>query len=117
MHIPTDYRFWTNASDYFHPDMSVFENFDQYLAACQACNIHLSLNLHRAPGYCINGIKLEKHSLWTDSEAQDAFVLLWEVFAQRYLGVPGDQLSFDLVNKPPEIGRRGMTRAAYEAIM
>lgn len=115
--IPTDYHFWTKAFDYFHPDESVFEYLDRYLAACQARGLHLSLNLHRAPGYCINGTDLEKHSLWTDAEAQAAFVFLWETFTRRYQGVPNAQLSFDLLNEPPEIGRRGMTRAAHEQVM
>ncbi len=34
--IPTDYRFWTRDFDYFHPDESVWETIDSYLAACRA---------------------------------------------------------------------------------
>jgi aryl-phospho-beta-D-glucosidase BglC (GH1 family) len=115
--IPCDYRFWTKDFDYFHPDQAVFEYLDRYLAACQARGLHLSLNLHRAPGYCINGNHLEKHNLWLDPLAQDAFVFLWETFATRYQGVPASQLSFDLVNEPPEVGQYGLSRENHAQIM
>src|SRR5215216_5378066 len=64
--IPTDYRFWTRDFDYLHPDEAIFGYFDSYLAACQARDLHMSLNMHRAPGYCINRNDLEQHNLWTD---------------------------------------------------
>jgi aryl-phospho-beta-D-glucosidase BglC (GH1 family) len=108
--IPMDYRFWTENFDYFHPNESIFEHIDQYLAACRSRGIHMSLNLHRAPGYCINRNDLEKHNLWLDKIAQDAFVFLWETFARRYQDVPAEALSFDLINEPPNVGQYGMTR-------
>src|SRR5512141_677793 len=64
--LPTDYLFWTQDFDYFHPDDSVFRYIDQYLAACRSRGIHMSLNLHRAPGYCVNHNQLERHNLWRD---------------------------------------------------
>lgn len=115
--IPTDYRFWTRDFDYFHPDESVWETIDSYLAACRARGIHMSLNFHRAPGYCINRNDLEKHNLWTDALAQDAFVFLWESFARRYQDVPASDLSFDLLNEPPHPGQYGLTRENHAALM
>src|SRR6185503_19707365 len=64
--VPADYRFWTKNFDYFHPDEAVFIHFDRYLAACRARGIQMSLNLHRAPGYCVNRDDLERHNLWVD---------------------------------------------------
>lgn len=115
--IPTNYQFWTRDFDYLHPDEAVFEYLDRYLATCQKRGIHLSLNLHRAPGYCINGQELERDNLWTDRVAQDGFVFLWETFARRYHGVSADDLSFDLVNEPPDIGTRGLTRDIHAALI
>ena len=115
--IPTDYRFWTKDFDYFQPNESVWSAIDSYLEACQQRNMHLSLNAHRAPGYCINGNNLEKHNLWQDKIAQDAFVFQWESFAERYKGVSNDFLSFDLINEPPNIGQYGMTRDIHEAVI
>ncbi len=107
--IPTNYHFWTQNFDYFRPDEAVLSVLDTYLEACRARGFQLSLNLHRAPGYCINRNDLERHNLWQDNVAQDAFVFLWETFARRYKGVASDFLSFDLVNEPPQVGQYGMT--------
>ena len=115
--IPVDYRFWTTDFDYFHPDESVFYIIDQYLKACRLRGIHMSLNLHRAPGYCTNRNDLERHNLWRDEVAQAAFVFLWETFARRYQGVPGDVLSFDLINEPPAPGEYGMTRKNHAIVI
>lgn len=60
--IPLDYRFWTRGVDYLHPDESIFRIIDRYLEACMSRGIHLSLNLHRAPGYCTNRNDLESHN-------------------------------------------------------
>ncbi len=115
--IPTDYRFWTKDFNYFQPDETVFEYVDQYLEACRQRGFQLSLNIHRAPGYCINRNDLERHNLWLDPIAQDAFVFNWETFAKRYKGVSSDFLSFDLINEPPDIGQYGMTRENHAALI
>ena len=115
--IPADYRFWTKDFRYFAPDETVFGYLDQYLAACRQRNIQMCLNLHRAPGYCVNRNELERHNLWVDREAQDAFVFLWETFARRYRGVPGEALSFNLLNEPPHVGRCELTRENHAEVM
>lgn len=115
--VPLDYRFWTKHFDYFHPDESIFEYIDKYLEACKSRGVQLSLNLHRAPGYCTNRNDLERHNLWLDEIAQSAFVFLWELFARRYQGISSQFLSFDLVNEPPSPGEYGMTRKNHAAMI
>jgi aryl-phospho-beta-D-glucosidase BglC (GH1 family) len=115
--VPTDYRFWTKDYDYLHPDERVFEQIDTYFEACKKYGLHFSLNIHRAPGYCINGNHLEKHNLWKDREAFEAFLFLWESFAKRYKGIPASEMSFDLLNEPPEVGEYGFTRDIHQKIM
>jgi len=115
--LACDYRFWTRDFDYLHPVESAFKHIDGYLEACKERKIHLSLNMHRVPGYCINRPDLERHNLWTDKEPQDGFVFQWETFARRYRGVSAADLSFDLVNEPPDIGQYGMTRDIHEALI
>lgn len=115
--IPTDYRLWTQDFDYLHPDEDVWKALDQYLAACQSRGIHMCLNMHRAPGYCINRNDMERDNLWLDEVAQDGFVYQWERFTERYLGVPSSELSFDLANEPPGVGQYGMTRDHHAAVM
>lgn len=115
--IPVDYRFWTKDFKYLEPDLAVWDELDGYLGATSSRNLHLSFNLHRAPGYCINNNQVEKHNLWLDQEAQDAFVFLWESFARRWKGVPSRHLSFDLLNEPPNIGQYGLSRENHAALM
>lgn len=115
--IPTDYNFWTTDFNYFEPDETVFAYVDRYVEACKSRNFKMSLNLHRAPGYCINRNDLEKHNLWLDPIAQDAFVFLWETFATRYKGVDSQYLSFDLLNEPPAVGDFSLTRDNHAALV
>ena len=114
--VPLDYRFWTHGNDYLHPDENALGMIDTYLDACRERGLHMSLNLHRAPGYCINSPS-EPHCLWTDSVAQDAFVFLWEYFAAKYKDVSNEHLSFDLLNEPPNPGENGFSRERHETVM
>jgi aryl-phospho-beta-D-glucosidase BglC (GH1 family) len=62
--------------------------------------LHISLNLHRAPGFCINAGFNEPFNLWKDEAAQQAFYTHWEMWAKRFKNISPDHLSFDLVNEP-----------------
>lgn len=115
--LPTSYWFWTQDFDYDHPDEKVLAQIDRAIEACRQRKLYVSLNVHRAPGYCINGADLEKHNLWLDPVAQDAFEAIWTRWAERYRPIPGEELSFDLLNEPPSPGERGMTRDNHEALM
>ncbi len=115
--IPTDYRFWTNGTDYFHPEAAVMEKTYEYFESCRKRNLHFCLNLHRAPGYCVNRNDLETHNLWKDEIARDAFVFIWETFAKLFKGIPGELVSFDLLNEPPAIGDYGLSRENHRALM
>lgn len=62
--------------------------------------IHVSLNLHRAPGFCVNAGFNEPYNLWKDEEAQKAFYFHWDMWAKRFASLSQKQISFDLVNEP-----------------
>jgi endoglucanase len=62
--------------------------------------LHVSINLHRAPGFCINAGFQEPFNLWKDEEAQLAFYEHWNMWAQRLKNISSKLLSFDLVNEP-----------------
>lgn len=115
--IPCDYRFWTENSLDYSASPDAFDPIDRYLQACQEFGLHMSLNIHRGPGYCINANNLERHNLWVDPIAQDAFTSIWQGFAERYKGVPSSQLSFDLINEPPDVGQYGMTRESHAKLI
>ncbi len=62
--------------------------------------LHVSLNLHRAPGYCINSGFHEPYNLWRDAAAQEAFYYHWNFWARRFRHKSAQLISFDLVNEP-----------------
>jgi endoglucanase len=64
--------------------------------------VHVNLNLHRAPGYCVNP-PAEPLDLWTSGPAQEQFAGQWRRFAERYRGIPSERLSFDLLNEPGNV--------------
>lgn len=115
--LPLDYRFWINNHRYFDPVEEPFSYIDSYLEECQKRDLHLIINLHRAPGYCINKNEIEIDNLWLDKIARDAFVFQWQYISERYKDVASDELSFDLLNEPPSIGEYGMTRNNHEELI
>ncbi len=115
--LPLDYRYWIHDFAYGSPDQWMLTRVDDCVNAVVGRGLHCVLNLHRAPGYCINGAEQEKHNLWLDRAAQDAFVQQWKNFTQRYASVPAELLSFDLLNEPPNIGQYGMTRENHASLM
>lgn len=115
--IPADYRFWASDVTYEIEDETPLELVDDYINQCQNRGLHMSLNLHRVPGYCINGTNLERRNLWTDPVAQDAVCSMWAGLAERYRDVPVTDLSFDLINEPPSVGQGGFTTEIYGTLI
>ncbi len=76
------------------------EAIEQVVYAANKQHLHVSLNLHRAPGFCVNAGFHEPFNLWKDNEAQHAFYQHWEMWAKRFKSIPSELLSFDLVNEP-----------------
>jgi len=84
-------------------DPKVLEEIDQLIFMAHKHNLHVSLNLHRGPGYCINAGFHEPFNLWKDKDAQDAFFAHWSMWAERYKNISSAKLSFDLLNEPAYI--------------
>jgi len=125
--IPMDYWLWIRSDwrktgkitidDMFSIDEAALENVDHTIETANRFGLHVNLNLHRAPGYCVNGQEREPASLWKDKIAQDAFCKHWEVFARRYRAIGNDKLSFNLVNEAPGVWAGKMTREEYCDVM
>lgn len=76
------------------------EKIDKLVTMAHKYDLHVSLNLHRAPGYCINAGFYEPFNLWKDQAAQEAFYFHWNMWARRYREISPKKISFDLVNEP-----------------
>jgi len=116
--LPMDYRCYTEADDWLKFKEDVLRDIDQAIAFGEKHRIHVCINLHRAPGFCITPPE-EPVNLWTDDKALDAFVAHWVMFAQRYKSIPSTRLSFNLLNEPTRSSREDylkVFRRAIEAI-
>ena len=101
--LPLNYTHWITADDPFQieengPGMA---QVDRAVELGERYRLHVCLNLHRAPGYCVNAARREPFDLWRDPEAAAAFCLHWQTLARRYHGIGSERLSFDLLNEPP----------------
>jgi len=76
------------------------ERIDNLVSMAHRYKMHVSLNLHRAPGYCVNAGFNEPYNLWKDPEALDAFCFHWNMWAKRYKNTSSKKISFDLLNEP-----------------
>jgi endoglucanase len=106
--IPMSYWNWADKDDWFNIDESVIREIDKVVEHGRQYKIHINLNLHRIPGYCINGRDQEPMDLYEDTtekmqKALAAAVFHWKMFAKRYKGIPNTRLSFDLINEPPSL--------------
>jgi endoglucanase len=104
--LPLSYWVWSSRRDWMHIDEKAIKPVDQAVELGRQHGIHINLNLHRIPGYCVNGRELEPFLLFDSprdsmEKALEAAVHHWSFFAERYRGIPSSQLSFDLLNEPP----------------
>ncbi|AEW02087.1 glycoside hydrolase family 5 [Niastella koreensis GR20-10] len=89
-----------NAGDVYKIDETKADKIQNTIYLAQKYNLHVSLNLHRAPGYCVSAGYHEPYNLWTQQDAQDAFVYHWSYWAKRFKNMSTQKISFDLVNEP-----------------
>ena len=106
--IPLSYWIWGKPTDWTYINEEPLKEIDRVVALGKQHNVHINLNFHRIPGYCINGRELEPADLFTGRKdelprALKAACFHWGTFAKRYKGVPSSQLSFDLINEPPKM--------------
>ncbi|HLK29403.1 MAG TPA: cellulase family glycosylhydrolase [Puia sp.] len=86
--------------DVYKIDEKAVSHIENLVMMAHKHNLHVSLNLHRAPGYCINAGFNEPFNLWRDEEAQKAFYYHWAFWAKRFKNISSKKISFDLVNEP-----------------
>jgi endoglucanase len=100
--LPLSYLCWTDPNDWLKLREEELKHLDDAVAYGGKHGVHVNLNLHRAPGYCVNPPK-EPLDLWKDEQALAACAFHWAQLAKRYQGIPNDRLSFDLLNEPGDI--------------
>lgn len=110
--LPMSYWTWSDVKAWKVIDERALAPIDQAIEWGRRYGIHINLNFHRIPGYCVNGREREPHQLFDSTRdamerALDAAVHHWRFFAQRYKAIPTSRLSFDLFNEPPFMADHG----------
>lgn len=96
-----DYRSYTSPDDRLSFNEDDLQEFDNAVSWGRKYKLHISINLHRAPGYCIHDWEYpEKITLWDNEQDQEDFIKHWQFFANRYKDIGWDRLSFNLINEP-----------------
>jgi endoglucanase len=109
--LPMSYTNWIEEGNWRAFREDVFKEIDQAVEFGKQYGVHVSLNFHRAPGYCV-GDPPETTNLWKDEEPLEVCALHWARFAERYTGIPSTQLSFDLVNEPAHVSNEDYAHVA-----
>lgn len=104
--LPMSYWTWADRNNWMEIDEAAIDVVDEVIRWGREYGIHVNLNFHRIPGYCVNGRELEPHLLFDSprdsmERALEAAVHHWRYFARRYRDIPSENLSFDLFNEPP----------------
>ncbi|MEJ7828800.1 MAG: cellulase family glycosylhydrolase [Segetibacter sp.] len=106
--LPVAYPFYLNfdrsknitPEEVYKIDNAAVDRIDDLVLLAHKNNLHVSFNLHRAPGYCINAGFNEPYNLWKDQAAQEAFYFHWNFWAKHYKNTSKKKISFDLLNEP-----------------
>ena len=106
--LPLSYWAWGSRDSWHLIREDVLKKIDQAIELGRQYHIHINLNFHRIPGYCINDRELEPADLFSGTREQreralDAAAFHWRTFAKRYREIPNQHLSFDLINEPPKM--------------
>ncbi len=109
--LPLSYQCWSKGDPavWTKIDETQIVHIDEAIEFGHRHGIHVNLNLHRAPGYCVNP-PAEPLDLFTDEKALDACVLHWAFLAKRYRNIPNTRLSFDLLNEPKDLPEESYVR-------
>ena len=97
--LPMSYKCWVREDNPTIFREEILKDIDLAVAWGKKYGIHVCLNFHRAPGWCITPPKEDK-SIWDNDSVLNVCATHWAMFAKRYKGIPNSQLSFDLLNEP-----------------
>ncbi|MEI7728952.1 MAG: cellulase family glycosylhydrolase [Verrucomicrobiota bacterium] len=113
--LPMDYRCYVEKGDWLKFKEDTLKEVDQAIELGKKYHIHVTVNLHRAPGFCINPPE-EPSNLWTNEHTLSVFVDHWVMFAKRYRQVPPEHLSFNLLNEPTHTSRENFLKVFCRTI-
>ncbi len=100
--LPLDYHFFIKNNDWTKIDAAAMAQVERVVEWGGKYGVHVCINLHRAPGYCINP-PAEPKDLWTNAEAQAVCEAHWRAWAKLLKKYPNERVSFNLFNEPQHV--------------
>jgi len=113
--LPMSYHCWSSPEKWREMDERILREVDAAVEFGRQYGVHVNLNFHRAPGYCVNPPK-EPLDLWKDDAALEAAAFQWATFAKRYKGIPSSRVSFDLLNEPGDLPEPTYARVVKQLV-
>ena len=99
--LSVSYRCWTpDPRRWREIDDTALGWLDQAVAWGAQYGVHINVNLHRAPGHCVNTLDEEPFDLWRDDEALEACAFQLRLLTERWQHIPSAQLSLNPLNEP-----------------
>lgn len=118
--LPVSYLFLGKGLFGRTPDPDRMHLVDRVIEMGQKYGVHVALNIHRAPGYCVLGPSEydfpERDDLFTQDVPLQDYITWWRFFAERYRGIPQADLSFDLLNEPFNLDAAAFNRTFLPVI-
>ncbi len=94
--LPIDYMVLEEDENPFQYKEEGFAYIDRCIGWCEANQLNIILDLHRAAGYAFHS--LNENKLFEDEILQRRFIKLWQEFARRYRHY-GSNVVFELLNE------------------
>ena len=113
--IPLSYWCWSSEDNWYSINDKVLKEIDQAVEWGKQYGLHINLNFHRVPGYCINAPK-PPTNIFEEEAPLEACAFHWKTFAERYKGIPNKTLSFNLINEAPAVSTEKYDRVARKLI-
>jgi endoglucanase len=113
--LPLSYHCWSQPTDWLKMDEECLKQIDEAVKFGQKHRVHVNINFHRAPGYCVNPPE-EPADLFSDESALSACAHHWKHFATRYQGIPSTEVSFDLLNEPKDLPEDAYARVVTRLV-
>jgi len=116
--LPLDYRIWTEKMDGQQEFReSMLKKLDEAVNLGIKYDLHVDLNLHKAPGHAVNADYADGYNLWKDAQPLRHFCEQWQMLAERYKSVPPDKLSFNLLNEPKAVHDKFMSKDDHTRVI
>ena len=114
--LPLSYWCWSSEDDWYKIDEKVLKEIDKAVEFGCRYNLHVDLNFHRLPGYCINNHQPLPTNLFEDEAPLKAAEFHWKHFSERYADYPSSQVSFNLINEAPSVSVEQYDKVARRLI-